>query len=149
MSARLFRMLATAWAWRHDRLHALFGWGAGNISVAVRNGYQGAREWYEVRGGLVNPEIEGLSNPPADTFTMSAYVSFITEFGMLAFFAFVLLVIFKITRSEAWSRLTVCWLLLVGYLYFQFEAYAFYALAFLVWWVWQSPVLLARHESAQ
>ena len=147
MSARIFHMLAPAWAWRHDTWHALFGWGAGNISVAVRNGYQGAREWYEVRGGLVNPEIEGLSNPPADTFTMSAYVSFITEFGMLAFFAFVLLVIFGITRSEAWSRRTVCWLLLVAYLYVQFEAYAFYAVWLLIWVSVAKPVSAISNRS--
>jgi hypothetical protein len=27
MSARIFRMLASAWAWRHDWWYMLFGWG--------------------------------------------------------------------------------------------------------------------------
>lgn len=39
MSARIFHMLAPMWSWKHDRDHLLFGWGAGNISNAVRTGY--------------------------------------------------------------------------------------------------------------
>lgn len=133
MSARIFHMLAPAWAWKHDLWHTLFGWGAGNISNAVRAGYWGARRWYDARGGLVNGEIRGLENPPTDTFTMSAYVSFITEFGALAMLLVVLLVVALLTVNHAWNRTTVCWLVLVAYLYIQFEAYGFYALVLLVW----------------
>ncbi|MEK0279843.1 hypothetical protein [Bifidobacterium mongoliense] len=133
MSARIFHMLAPAWAWKHDLWHTLFGWGAGNISNAVRAGYWGARRWYDARGGLVNGEIRGQENPPTDTFTMSAYVSFITEFGALAMLLVVLLVVALLTVNHAWNRTTVCWLVLVAYLYVQFEAYGFYALVLLVW----------------
>ncbi|MCI1650100.1 hypothetical protein [Bifidobacterium tibiigranuli] len=133
MSARIFHMLAPAWAWKHDLWHTLFGWGVGNISNAVRAGYWGARRWYDARGGLVNGEIRGLENPPTDAFTMSAYVSFITEFGALAMLLVVLLVVALLTVNHAWNRTTVCWLVLVAYLYVQFEAYGFYALVLLVW----------------
>lgn len=133
MSARIFHMLAPMWSWKHDVVHFMFGWGAGNVSEAVRNGYAGARRWYDAHNGMVTAEIEGLANPPADTFTMSAYASFITEFGLLCFLALVVLIITYITRQHAWTHQTLCWLLLVIYLYVQFEAYAFYALPLLVW----------------
>jgi hypothetical protein len=133
MSARIFHMLAPAWAWKHDPWHTLLGWGAGNISNAVKVGYWGARRWYDARGGLVNAEIKGLANPPADTFTMSGYVSFITEFGLLMAVLLAVMVVAGIALRHAWSRKMVCWLVLVAYLYVQFEAYAFYALALVVW----------------
>ena len=93
MSARIFHMLAPMWSWKHDLPHFMFGWGAGNISNAVRTGYAGARQWYDAHGGAPNTEIDGLANPPADTFTMSIYASFITEFGLFCFLAFLLLVL--------------------------------------------------------
>ncbi|KFI49642.1 hypothetical protein [Bifidobacterium biavatii] len=133
MSARIFHMLAPMWAWKHDVTHLLFSWGAGNISDAVRTGYAGARRWYDAHGGMSSQEIDGLANPPADTFTMSAYASFITEFGVLCFVVFAVLVLLHITRHHAWNRRNVCWLVLVAYLYVQFESYAFYALPLLLW----------------
>ncbi|WP_236023512.1 hypothetical protein [Bifidobacterium miconis] len=135
MSARIFHMLAPMWAWKHDLRHLLFGWGSGNIADAVRTGYAGARRWYDAHGGMANQEIDGLANPPADTFTMSAYASFITEFGLLCFAALLLLIVLHVTRCHAWNRLTICWLILVAYLYVQFESYAFYAIPLLLWGV--------------
>lgn len=135
MSARIFHALAPAWAWKHDFWHLMFGWGAGNVSSAVKAGYWGARRWYDARGGLINDEIRGLANPPVDTFTMSGYVSFVTEFGVLMASLLAVLVVANVTTRHAWSRGMLCWLVLVAYLYVQFEAYAFYALALMVWGV--------------
>ena len=133
MSARIFHMLAPMWSWKHDLTHFLFGWGAGNISDAVRTGYAGVRRWYDAHGGIGNAEIDGLANPPTDTFTMSIYASFITEFGVLCFTAFVVMVLVHVTMNRAWHRQTVCWLVLLAYLYIQFEAYAFYAIPLFIW----------------
>ncbi|MCH9276183.1 hypothetical protein JS533_007855 [Bifidobacterium amazonense] len=141
MSARIFHMLAPMWAWKHDVTHLLFGWGAGNISDAVRTGYAGARRWYDAHGGMSSEEIDGLANPPADTFTMSAYASFITEFGVLCFAAFLLLVVLHVTRLHAWNRRTICWMVLVAYLYVQFESYAFYAIPLFLWGVTTSGTI--------
>lgn len=145
MSARIFHMLAPAWAWTHDLWHTLFGWGAGNISNAVRTGYWGARRWYDARGGLVNNEIRGLQNPPADTFTMSAYVSFITEFGVLVMLLLVVLVVVSLSVHHAWNRTTVCWLILVAYLYIQFEAYACPIFVSAMWRIQANSVSAARY----
>ena len=64
---------------------------------------------------------------------MSGYTSFITEFGILAFIIFIMLVIIHISINDAWNKKTVCWFILVAYLYIQFEGYAFYALPLYIW----------------
>ena len=133
MSARIFHMLAPMWSSKHDLSHFMFGWGAGNISNAVRTGYAGARQWYDAHGGAPNTEIDGLANPPADTFTMSIYVSFITEFGLFCFLAFLLLVLAHVAVHHGWSRRNICWFILLAYLYIQFESYAFYAIPLFIW----------------
>jgi hypothetical protein len=133
MSARIFHMLAPAWAWKHDQWHTLFGWGAGNISNAVNTGYWSARQWYDAQDGLINDEIKHLVNPPFNTFTMSGYVSFITEFGVLSMVLLIVMVFVGNNAHHAWNRRMLCWTVLVGYLYLQFEGYAFYALPLLVW----------------
>jgi hypothetical protein len=133
MTSRIFHMLAPARAWWDDAWHFVLGFGAGNLSDAVREGYGKAYSLFLSMGGRTNPEIEGLANPLAGTFTMSAYTSFITEFGVLAFVVLVALVLVWITRQHVWSRRTVCWLIVVAYLYVQFEAYGFYAGALVVW----------------
>jgi hypothetical protein len=133
MTSRIFHMFAPAQAWWDDSWHFVLGFGAGNISDAVREGYSKVYRTFLGLGGKTNPEIEEMANPPAQTFTMSAYTSFITEFGVIAFVALVVLVMVWVTRNHAWNRKMVCWLLLVAYLYVQFEAYGFYALALVVW----------------
>ena len=133
MSARIFHALAPAWAWKHDFWHLMFGWGAGNVSSAVKAGYWGARRWYDARGGLINDEIKGLANPPVDTFTMSGYVSFVTEFGVpMLFLTAVLIFIYGIIH-QSWNRNALCWGILTAYLYLQFESYAFLALPLFIW----------------
>ena len=64
---------------------------------------------------------------------MSGYVSFVTEFGVLMAVLLGVMVVAGVVVRRAWSRGMLCWLVLVAYLYVQFEAYAFYALALVVW----------------
>ena len=64
---------------------------------------------------------------------MNAYVSFITEFGVIMALAFLTLLLVHVTVNHAWSKTTVCWLILLCYLYIQFEGYAFYALWLYIW----------------
>lgn len=58
---------------------------------------------------------------------MSFFATFIAEFGVLLLAAFLLLALAWIARHHMWNKQTVCWLILLAYLYAQFEAYAFYA----------------------
>ncbi len=135
--ARLFRALAPAEAWKTDWVHFLFGFGIGNLKDAIARGYESAVQTLTSMGGKPqsNEEIRLLGNPPGDhyIFTMSAYVDAITEFGLLMCLTGVLLLLMHITRNRAWNKMTVCWVILLVYLYIQFEGYAFYALWLFIW----------------
>ena len=140
MSARLFRSLAPLEAGLHDPLHLLFGFGAGNLGTAMTRGAEPAMGAFLAQGGTVTAEIAELRDPLAPTanragnvFTMDLYASFLAEFGILALLLAVVLLMRHVTRWHAWSKVTVCWLLLLVYLYAQFEAYAFYALPLFLW----------------
>ncbi|KFI96157.1 hypothetical protein [Bifidobacterium stellenboschense] len=140
MSARLFRSLAPVEAWLHDPLHMAFGFGAGNVGETMRRGFTDTLVRYRAHGGMMTEEIRELRDPLGPTgnlagnaFTMNAYVSFVTEFGLVMFAAAIALLLRHVTRHRAWSRRTVCWLLLLAYLYLQFEAYAFPAFTLFLW----------------
>lgn len=112
----------------------LTGYGAGNIADATHAGATdaerllerfsdssaGAHAWY----GHVNH---------MNMFTMSGWTSYLVEFGLLGVALLAIMFILHITQHAVWSKTTVCWLLLMVYLYIQFEGYAFYALPLLVW----------------
>lgn len=135
--ARLFRALAPAEAWKTDWAHFLFGFGIGNLKDAIARGYGAAVQALTAMGGKPqsNEEIRLLSNPPGDhyIFTMSAYVDAISEFGILMCLVGAVLLFMHITRNGAWNKMTVCWVVLLAYLYIQFEGYAFYALWLFIW----------------
>ena len=135
--ARIFRSLAPMLAGLHDPVHLIFGFGMGNIKDAMLQGYDAARAVITAQGG--NPDGNGEIRLIADTdnstyyFTMNAYVSFITEFGIVMLVAFLILLLAHVTCNHAWTKTTICWLILLCYLYIQFEGYAFYALWLYIW----------------
>lgn len=140
MSARIFRSASPLIAGMHDLPHLLFGYGAGNLGEAMRRGYEDTMSWYQSLGGVMTAEIAELRDPLAATanragnaFTMDAYASFIVEFGVIAFLVALGLIIRHLNRHHAWTKRTICWLVLLAYLYSQFEAYAFAALPLLLW----------------
>lgn len=137
MLARIFRSLAPMLAGLHDPVHLVFGFGMGNIKNAMLQGYDDARNVIIAQGGdpSSNGEIGLIANTDNSTyyFTMNAYVSFITEFGIIMLAAFLMLFLAHVTRNHAWSKTTICWLILLCYLYIQFEGYAFYALWLYIW----------------
>ena len=137
MLARLFRSLAPSLAGVKDPMHLVFGFGMGNVRSALMQGYDAACAFVVAHGGdpQGNGEIRLIShtNNMNYFFTMNAYVSFITEFGVLMFVAFLVLLAWHVSTNHMWSKTTICWLLLLVYLYIQFEGYAFYALWLFIW----------------
>lgn len=137
MLARLFRSLAPSLAGMKDPMHLVFGFGMGNVRNALMQGYDDACAFVVAHGGdpQGNGEIRLIShtNNVNYFFTMNAYVSFIAEFGVLMFAAFLILLAWHVSANHMWSKTTVCWLLLLVYLYIQFEGYAFYALWLFIW----------------
>ena len=132
MLARIFRSLAPMLAGLHDPVHLVLGFGMGNIKNAMLQGYDDARNVIIAQGGdpSSNGEIGLIANTDNSTyyFTMNAYVSFITEFGIIMLAAFLILLLAHVTRNHAWSKTTICWLILLCYLYI-----AFYALWLYIW----------------
>ena len=126
----------------------LTGYGAGNIIDAVQTGSGNAGQLLDrlgMNGGAATGFAAGVN---ADTvWTMCAYTSVVAEYGFIGLVLLIAAAIFCVTRrcelgedasigggaqgSEArgvWHKTTICWLILVGYLYIQCENYAFAAL---------------------
>lgn len=143
---------------------ALTGFGAGNTADAMHEGSETAARMLTLLGTDPHAATNWYANITSDTaWTMSAYTSFITEFGLVGFIAFLTVTLRFVTRgsvtassatapvsvhcspstaannpdlgtSRPWTnKLTVCWLLLLAYLYLQFEGYAFAAIPLFVW----------------
>lgn len=151
MSARIFRSLAPLEALLHNGWHTIFGFGAGNIGAAIASGYSQALNLYTHLGGTITSEITELANPFGPTlnragnvFTMNAYVSFATEFGVPMLIIGIALVIRHIAKHHVWDKTTICWLILLTYLYVQFEAYAFYAFPLFIWAIGNQHSLQSR-----
>lgn len=137
-SARLSQSLTPLIALVQHPLNLFTGFGAGNIAEASR---LGTTTSYALLNG---PDAEipwwvWKNWTPNNVITMSAYSSFLTEYGIIGFTALVWLVIRHVARHHAWNKTTVCWLALTAYLYIQFEGYAFYALPLFIWSLEMNP----------
>ena len=132
--ARIWQSLGVLCGMVQHPVNLLFGFGAGNLSDATHTGASAAV--HALRSWGFDPTkadqwYAGIS--PDSMFTMSAYTSFLGEFGVIGFVALVALIIECITRAHVWNKITICWLILVAYLYIQFEGYAFYAIPLFLW----------------
>lgn len=131
-SARLSQSLTPLIALIQHPFNLFTGFGAGNIAEANR---LGTTISYALLNGPDSkiPWWVWKNISPDSAFTMSAYTSFITEFGLIGLTALVIIVISRISGQHLWNRTTICWLMLSAYLYVQFEGYAFYALPLFIW----------------
>ena len=139
MAARLLRFLIPIEAGIHDLPHLLFGYGAGNIYDSFGAGMSyGLKAFQSLNHGVPYPEyhkwtdVQHLSTP-YNMYTMSAYSSLLAEFGILGIVFLIVTVVALISGRHAWNTMTAGWLLLIAYLYIQFEGYAFYALPLFLW----------------
>lgn len=132
--ARMFRTLSPLLAGWHDPAHLWLGFGAGNLADSMHAGYPYALRIFTAHNGLMTGEITGLQHvSSSNAFSMNFYVSIVAEFGLIALLTLLISVIYWMTRNHQWSSLNVGWLILLIYLYAQFEAYAFYALPLFIW----------------
>lgn len=132
--ARIWQSLAPVCGWFRHPWTLITGYGAGNIADAVHQGSTTAIQVLHQLG--TNPhEAASWYNAitPNTVWTMCIYTNFITEFGLVGFIAFVVISLRFITTYHQWNKLTLCWLILLVYLYIQFEGYAFAALPLFIW----------------
>lgn len=112
----------------------LVGYGAGNIADAMHQGAGLAAQVLSAMHTDAAPAASWYAAIAPDTvWTMCAYANALTEFGLIGLGLFVFVMLRFIHAHHDWMKLSVCWLVLVAYLYIQFEGYAFAALPFLVW----------------
>lgn len=131
--ARIWQSLGVLCGMAQHPVNLLFGFGAGNLSDATHLGAETAVHALRSWGFDPTKADQWYARiSPDSMFTMSAYTSFLGEFGVIGLAALAALIIERITHAHAWNKTTVCWLLLVAYLYIQFEGYAFYALPLLL-----------------
>ncbi|RSX50204.1 hypothetical protein [Bifidobacterium callimiconis] len=141
VAARLLRFLILLEAGLHDIPHLIFGYGAGNIYDSFGAGMRRGLDLYaRLNGGRAYyasdqwTDVQHLSTP-RNMFTMSAYSSLLAEFGIMGIGIICITVFLFVHVKHAWSLMTVSWVILITYLYFQFEGYAFYALPLFIWYV--------------
>lgn len=112
----------------------LIGYGAGNIAEATHQGAGLAARVLTASHADAAPASSWYATITPDTvWTMCAYTNALTEFGVTGLGLFVFAILRFIHARHDWMKLSVCWLVLIAYLYIQFEGYAFAALPFLVW----------------
>ena len=118
----------------------LTGYGAGNLADATHAGASDAAGILEAFGGDTAGPAGWYAGITHETmFTMSAWTSFLVEFGVIGLGLLCAAVLRHVARTAGWHKTAICWLVLVGYLYIQFEGYAFYALPLLVWGMRRVP----------
>ncbi|MBW3081191.1 hypothetical protein [Bifidobacterium saguinibicoloris] len=113
----------------------LTGYGAGNIAQAA---HQGATLAVHTLTTLhTNPANAAhwyATTTPDTVWTMCLYANFLIEFGLIGFaLLFAASVRFLRRHQCAWNKTAVCWLILLVYLYIQFEGYAFAAFPLFIW----------------
>ncbi len=112
----------------------LTGYGAGNLADATHAGAADAVGILgNFDGGTAGPAGWYAGVTHETMFTMSAWTSFLVEFGIIGLGLLCAMVLRHVARTAGWHKTAICWLILVAYLYIQFEGYAFYALPLLVW----------------
>lgn len=152
LSARIAQGLTPIIAGVLQPLRLLVGFGAGNSIVAYQTGLDTAKS---ALSGLGKPSMWSWISKftPESSFTMSAYTSVITDFGLVGLAVLVALVARDArhartaclaTGQRAEARTYLWWTILVAYLYLQFEGYAFYALPLLIWALRTRPLRVAE-----
>lgn len=114
----------------------LTGYGAGNIADAIHQGAQFARTILENSGagkGAIVASGWYKTITPDTVWTMSAYTNYLTEFGLIGCMMSAFAVGMILSRYGRWTKPSICWAVLLGYLYIQFEGYAFAALPLFIW----------------
>ncbi|KAB8294334.1 hypothetical protein [Bifidobacterium avesanii] len=118
---------------RHP-IYLLTGYGAGNIADATHAGSDlAAGLLTSLRLDTAAPSEWYARMTPDTIWTMSAYTSFLAEYGVVGLALAIWLIARHLTDRRAWNKTTICWFALVVYLYIQFEGYAFAAIPLLVW----------------
>lgn len=132
LSTRIVQGLTPLWGMVQRPLNLVFGFGAGNIAAANAAGGLDVFRFFHGAGAEIPGWIYSDQDPDK-VFTMSAYASYLAEFGLAGAAALGTVIWGLVRRARPLGKTMACWILLTAYLYVQFEGYAFYALPLLMW----------------
>lgn len=120
LASRYFRINASIEGYKNEPIKALFGTGLGSSFYFLQYGYEDAYKQY------ANSYIEEIRDveysKSNQLFCMP--IRFISEFGIINFIFFIILVIYYVYKYQA-NKLV---LLIIFWLYMQFDSYAFYSI---------------------
>lgn len=125
LASRYFRINASIKGYRKNLDRLFIGYGIGNSLIPLKDGYFEAVNEYK---STYLDEIIELGDPNFnnDSVSYCLYIRIISEFGI---FMFIIVMYYLISLSiKSRSKLCKIHLIIMLYLYLQFESYAFYAL---------------------
>lgn len=125
LASRYFRVNASIKGYRKSVNRLCIGYGMGNSLTPLKDGYFEAVNEY--KSNYLDEVIE-LANPDFnnDSVSYCLYIRIISEFGIFMFMILMYYLIFLSIRSK--NKMCKIHLIIVLYLYLQFESYAFYAI---------------------
>lgn len=124
LASRWFRINASVEGYKTDLVHAAFGYGMGNSSLALEKGYQKAKSQYTNSFDKEVNDLEFATLNSNDNTTHCMYTRLITEYGFIIFsgMIFYWLKMYQSIKDKKWKA----FFMIVVYLYLQFDAYGFY-----------------------
>lgn len=124
-ASRFFRIETMVYGFLADPLATLFGYGPGNMIVPFQEGYDQALSSYTNSWTKEVDEL-GVATSLGNIFSMP--VRLISDFGLLGTIFFTVFIIMKARQT----RIDPFVVVMVAWLYVQFDSYAFYSLWFLL-----------------
>lgn len=124
LASRWFRINASVEGYKTDLVHAAFGYGMGNSSLALEKGYQKAKSQYTNSFDKEVNDLEFATLNSNDNTTHCMYTRLITEYGFIIFsgMIFYWLKMYQSIKDKKWKA----FFMIMVYLYMQFDAYGFY-----------------------
>lgn len=126
LASRYFRMKATLYGYCYRPLEFVTGYGLGNSIIPITKGYYVALSEYKSQYLDEVKKQNEYKNNPNDNGSFCLYLRIISEFGIVVaiylFYRFI-----KIYKNSYYKyKLPIT--LTIGYLYIQFDSYAFYSI---------------------
>ena len=128
-ASRIFRVKSSLFGYLEAPIGATFGYGLGNSIYPARLGHQKAKQDYK---SSYMKEVNDLENQNYhdDSVSYCLYTRIISEFGIFALFL-ILFYLYKLAKNSSFEY-KFHYLLIVLYLYLQFESLSFYAIWFYI-----------------
>lgn len=121
MASRFFRIVAMLAGFKENIVNSLVGYGIGNMDIPFNNGYTYA---YEHFTNAYVSEILALKDTSELTTVFCLPLKIMSAFGIIPFFIGMVSLFYKCLKNH----IDLLCILLVIWVYIQFDSYAFYAL---------------------